>query len=278
MRTVSFAELYKLDYSITNILAIHQYWADNATFTTPKMGRSENGLMFLVNCEVDYFIREQNPFSARLGDIAYVPAGSNYTCKFKNCAPSSEGPSTILINFTLYDEHGNEFRLGDGAFVITPKNSYYYQTCFLEILALDIKGDAPPARKKAFLYNLLTDLSLELRKEISIPKRFAPIYKGIVYIENNYSSDLSVPMLAELCHVSEATFRRLFKQYTGKSPWEYILDLRIAKARLYLNSGMVTVSQAAELVGFDDPAYFSRLFKKKTGTSPSAILGFQVRS
>mgnify|MGYP001015499600 CR=1 FL=1 len=273
MPTVNFSQLYKLDYSLSQVVTFYQFWTNNSVWATAQAGRPDNGLMLLTNCELDYF-SEQREFTARLGDISYIPQGSVYTCKFKNCAATSdvESASSLLINFVLTDEENRPLRLSDHIYVFSPQNSAYYQKCFREILALSKKGDAPPARIKALLYNLLTDISLELRKEVLIPRHFAQIYDGILFMENNYTSKLSVPALSELCHVSESCFRRLFRQYSGMSVWEYIIHLRIAKARMYLESGMLTVKQTAALVGFDDPAYFSRLFKKKTGLSPSEIL------
>ncbi len=72
---------------------------------------------------------------------------------------------------------------------------------------------------------------------------------------------------AEL-HVGYAKFRRSFKAHTGLTPGQYHLQLRIGRAKDLLTGTMLPVKQVAFQLGFDSPFYFSRIFKKKTGSSP----------
>lgn len=68
--------------------------------------------------------------------------------------------------------------------------------------------------------------------------------------------------------------RKLFKKETGVTPHEYLNDARMNRARLYIENGVAnsysnfTVSQIAEACGFNEPLYFSRVFKKRFGVSP----------
>jgi len=64
-------------------------------------------------------------------------------------------------------------------------------------------------------------------------------------------------------------FARLFKKTTGVSPWNYALQLKIDKAKELLLSTGRSVKEVAGEVGFDDPNYFCRIFRKKTGVPPS---------
>ena len=73
---------------------------------------------------------------------------------------------------------------------------------------------------------------------------------------------------AELCGMSEVNFRRLFKEYTGKSPIDYRNDLRLLNAKNKLMSGEYNVSEAAEECGFSNLSFFIRLYKKKYGYTP----------
>ena len=69
--------------------------------------------------------------------------------------------------------------------------------------------------------------------------------------------------------------RRLFREQTGKTPCEYLTHLRIKTAKKYLSSREITnysVTEIATMVGFNDVSYFSRLFKKSTGISPSDFM------
>lgn len=91
-------------------------------------------------------------------------------------------------------------------------------------------------------------------------------------IQDNFRNDISVEELAASIGLSVSYFRRLFHEAYGVAPMQYIMDLRIENARDLLLSGEVNVTEAANLSGFDDIYYFSALFKRKTGSTPSQIL------
>ncbi len=96
---------------------------------------------------------------------------------------------------------------------------------------------------------------------IQLKEKYSKIYKGILYIENNYTKDISVPFLADLCYLSESTFRRLFYGYKKMPPITYRNYLRIKKAYTLIKTGEYTVTEAAEAVNIPDLCYFNRLFK-----------------
>jgi len=96
--------------------------------------------------------------------------------------------------------------------------------------------------------------------------------KARTMIQENFRYDLSVEKLAESIDMSCSNFRRLFHEAYGYSPMQYIMHLRIENARDLLLSGEVNVTEAAHLSGFDDIYYFSRVFKNKTGFSPSKLI------
>ncbi len=69
--------------------------------------------------------------------------------------------------------------------------------------------------------------------------------------------------------VSYSWFRQSFKYYTGFSPHQYMLELRINRAKKLLGETWIPIKQISYDLGFDTPYYFSRIFKNKTGCSPS---------
>ena len=95
------------------------------------------------------------------------------------------------------------------------------------------------------------------------------IAKAVSYIENHFDESISVAKLAELSYYSERHFMRIFKNAYDCSPIEYIINMRINRACTLLKGSDMTISETAEKCGFDDVNYFSRLFKKKVGVSPS---------
>ncbi|WP_321004294.1 helix-turn-helix domain-containing protein [Eisenbergiella porci] len=87
-------------------------------------------------------------------------------------------------------------------------------------------------------------------------------------IEENYCSRLTLDDIAEQVHLNKSYLSRLYKQKTGENLFDAINRLRIAKAREYIQAQSHMIYEVAGMVGFDDNAYFSRVFKKYTGMSP----------
>ena len=100
-------------------------------------------------------------------------------------------------------------------------------------------------------------------------EKLEKVNKALQYIEERFTDDLSTSELADMVHLSEGHFCHLFKDVTGKSAKEYVLQLRINKASKLLSSSSMSVTDVCYTCGFSDPNYFARIFKKKTGISPS---------
>jgi AraC-like DNA-binding protein len=74
--------------------------------------------------------------------------------------------------------------------------------------------------------------------------------------------------VAENLNVSYAWFRKTFKAYTGIAPQQYLIQLRIEKAKIYLADFSLSIKEIAIRLNFESISYFSRLFKEKAGVSP----------
>ena len=95
------------------------------------------------------------------------------------------------------------------------------------------------------------------------------IDKATMYFNEHYSEDISIDEYAQNNHASVSWFIRNFKQCTGSTPMQYILSKRIYNAEILLHDSTYNVTEIAEIVGYDNPLYFSRIFKKVKGISPS---------
>jgi len=84
-----------------------------------------------------------------------------------------------------------------------------------------------------------------------------------------FNKPIDVRQYAQMCHLSEDRFIRLFKSCMGMPPYRYQLKIRIQRAVEMLENASVSVGACAEAVGFHDAAYFCRVFKKFTGHPPS---------
>jgi len=88
------------------------------------------------------------------------------------------------------------------------------------------------------------------------------------FIDSNYSSDISLDDMAAAAFMSKFHFVRLFKKYYGKTPYQYLTEVRIIKAKALLKAGH-SVSETCYQLGFNSLSSFSILFKKMGGLSPS---------
>lgn len=94
------------------------------------------------------------------------------------------------------------------------------------------------------------------------------IRKACMYFRENLNSSISMEELATELNVGYSYFRQMFRKYTGISPTQYHLSLRIQKAKDLLISTDKSFKEIALDLGFESYFYFSRIFKNKTGKSP----------
>ncbi|HOX05651.1 MAG TPA: AraC family transcriptional regulator [Planctomycetota bacterium] len=80
---------------------------------------------------------------------------------------------------------------------------------------------------------------------------------------------LSVAELAEQLYVSRDYLRHLFKEYAAASPMRHIIQARVERAKTLLADPELSIKEVAERCGFESPYYFSRLFRKAAGVTPS---------
>ena len=95
------------------------------------------------------------------------------------------------------------------------------------------------------------------------------IERATHYFNENYNKPINIDEYAESRHMSTCWFIRSFKQILKVTPMQYILSLRMANAQSLLETSEYNISEIAEAVGYDNPLYFSRLFHKHIGVSPS---------
>ena len=94
--------------------------------------------------------------------------------------------------------------------------------------------------------------------------------QSIKYIKNNISNTaLSNSLIAQNLGISEVYFRKLFLAKYGTTPKQYILDIRIQKAKQPLRDRKYKITSVSDECGFSSQYHFCRIFKEKTGYTPS---------
>ena len=95
------------------------------------------------------------------------------------------------------------------------------------------------------------------------------IEKTEQYIHQNFGNKLTVSSLAETANMSESHFMRVFKRETGISPMEYLIKVRIEKAKKFLSGSDKNITEISLNCGFGSTSHFSSCFLKQTGQTPT---------
>jgi transcriptional regulator GlxA family with amidase domain len=103
-----------------------------------------------------------------------------------------------------------------------------------------------------------------------IQKTDAVIGQCQVWIAQNYACANPVAAMAERSGLNSRTFARRFRAATGYRPMDYVHALRIEEAKQFIESEAIGIDEISLKVGYDDPAFFRRLFKRKAGLTPAA--------
>jgi two-component system, response regulator YesN len=103
------------------------------------------------------------------------------------------------------------------------------------------------------------------------PRWTAPVSMAVAYIEENFGRQLSLELAADVVGISPNRLSRLFVEETGHGFSDFLIEYRIERAKELLSMPGASIKQVSISCGYPDPNYFSRLFKKVTGQTPSAF-------
>lgn len=221
--------------------------------------RKINTLALRTSGNVHYIFPEIT-FDIFPGDIIFLPQGARY-----ELVPQVDVPCGYVA-ISLEGDYHNEAPFK------------YSIEGFSEALELEnnlpdmwkFGGMAEHYRCYAVVYSLLAYLKNLEKLTYADKKKSNVIAPAISYLkEHIYDCNLKIDTLIQLCGVSGTYFHKIFKTNYSVSPQKYILSKRLSHARSVIDTGdFNSISEIAALVGYNDPLYFSRAFKKKYGVSP----------
>jgi len=119
------------------------------------------------------------------------------------------------------------------------------------------------------IYTILTRFLSYENMDVNQERSNAALTLALAYITSNYQQKISTHEIATAAYLSRSYLSTLFKKTYGIGPHEYLTMYRLSQAKSQLRHTKKTVAQIAEQTGFRDVYMFSRVFKKKYGTTPS---------
>ena len=151
-----------------------------------------------------------------------------------------------------------------------------------QIEMIDRLSVQPEANALSLQICLLTIFDILLKEKACFPMENRPVSQNeivraaLICIHEDYRNGISVKDLADALHLSANHFIKIFHALVGLTPQKYIQKLRIQDAVSLLSSNArksdpLSVSEIASMVGYSDTSYFSRVFRKETGQSPSSL-------
>lgn len=242
---------------------MRQKWIQNTLFQR-KFARKKTGIIFLNKCKGIYTDKSGDVFIAPPKSIVCLPYGSEYNCLNFECTSTLE--DALLVEFNVI-EHNNIITFSDKPFLIKDANIPIVANLFNNVIQAYEAPIPSVFALKTAVYNLLLYICKE--KTQKHKKRFSLIDVGIELLESDPLSNLTIEEIAQACNVSPCYFRKLFKEYSGMTPLEYRINIRLNMAKSMLENGEATLEYIAEALNFQNASYFCRIFKRKFGITPS---------
>lgn len=142
------------------------------------------------------------------------------------------------------------------------------QQYILNMSYQDISDISTAHEMSRFMNRILQLLSNETSQTIRA-QYSGLVEAGIHYLNDNFDRNLSLEEICTELSVSKNYFSYLFKRETGWNLWAYLTEIRLTKSKELLRTTDYKSYEIAYMVGYDNPSYFSKLFKKSTGQTPN---------
>ena len=184
--------------------------------------------------------------------------GIEMTKLLKDDFNTSHIPVIMLTSKSDMKDQIEGIETGAEAYIVKPFNMEYLKT---------VTGNLINQRAKIF--TRFIDRKSEDQNHLKVNSKDEEFLVHLIaFIEENYSNNLSMSILAAECNVSRTVFYNKIKGLTGSSPIDFVRKTKLSIAARLLTKGY-NVSEAAFQTGFTDVKYFSRQFKNQYGYSPS---------
>ena len=259
---VDFREIDVFPQAWTTQRGFARYW---------ELPRPSNALFLICReLRVTFHSQDGASLTAGKGDVVLIPQGSRYRVTVEGDADG--GIDTYTVNFRMLDETGQPILPGDGIRILTNRrdDTLVLRARRLGDVAHFAQRDSSPEGRnewkiKMEFYTLLDALADAASAHEDL---YYPIRVGADALRNEWNRNERIETYAAMCGISNAYFYQCFRRWCGKSPVEYRNALRLSNAEAMLRNTEMRIREIAEVVGFEDPFYFCRVFARQYGVSP----------
>lgn len=230
-------------------------------------GRLDYQLLYVATGKAHFFFHGQEEVVHAGSMVLYCPGEEQRYIYY-----AADCPEVFWVHFTGYDVKNilNYYHLSPKQHVYRTGTRSEFRWLFQRMI-LEFQLCKPLYEE--MLASLLNDLLLLICRQLEIGCKTDAVQReieeAVAYFSGNYSQNISVSDYAKAHHISTNYFIRILKQYTGMTPKQYIVSIRMTNAQMLLESSNYTIQQIASFVGYEDTPYFGRLFKRMVGVTPS---------
>ncbi|MBQ4510927.1 MAG: helix-turn-helix transcriptional regulator [Clostridia bacterium] len=228
--------------------------------TYNSIGRDDYYLMYITNGQLSFEI-DDSLHIAKCGDFVIFPPNHKY--KYEGAPPAYY----LYVHFTgsYADRFLKECGFNNLPCIISNEFSVEMQNKFNKLIDTFLYNETLAIQRCA---SILQEIILDMARIELDKANNSPLKASLKYIHSFYTTKIDVPYLAKMENLSVSRYGTVFKRITGKSPNEYIIDLRLQLAKSLLENTKMSIRQISEKIGYTDQYFFSRLFKKYSGVSP----------
>lgn len=259
---------------------LHIHYCNGRKFREPgqfngKMARTLNHyeLILICNGKGSFKIRNRQ-YPVKKGMLLIISPDVPYSIELDNTIPV--GVLTIHFSFAGITFNDGKWKVNDkvqvplGQPVQELKDYYHIEEQFQKLV--DCWNEKLPGYEfsaRTMFQQLIIEIMQNRNQQSQGDGTSLKVEKIIQYMHQNISAKVTLPELSKLVHMAPAYMSRAFKETTGYTIIEYFNKLKIDKSKELLIEGNKKVKEVAQELGFADEFYFSRMFKKYEGITPS---------
>ncbi len=237
--------------------------------TCRSKGRIDYQLIYIASGKGYFYFHEDSPTIIHAGNmVLYSPLEPQ---KYIYYGADQSDIYWIHFSGNNIPELFRTYKIDTNTHVIPVGTNSNYAHYFEKIiLELQLQKDFYKESSILFFTQLLIMMG-RFNKENTLTKEgisSEKIDEATTYFHEHYRENINIESYVESKGLTTSSFFRKFKHYTGMTPLQYLLDIRLSNAKKLLETTDYSINEIASIIGYENALYFSRLFHKHVGVSP----------
>lgn len=252
-------EITKKKLYVGKMINVISSYLNHSGRTLVSKGRHSDAFVYILSGSCNYFFEDGVEFTANGGNILYLAKNAVY-----DMYVISEEYRFIFCDFEFICDEPRKSEL------FFPSDIAGSEEHFRRLYRIYNSDSATAFNDSmSLLYTVYSSIISSSNKTYVSKGAKDLIESSREYIDRNFAdASISISLLAERVGISEVYYRRIFKSMYGVTPIEYIVSVRLKRAKELMEYSFLSIEECALQSGFSSPQYFSRVFKCHEGVTP----------